>query len=99
MASKIVQFIWTFRQASGAVEIKNHAMVAALTDAEWEEVEDAADWLTAKNRAIITSFTPTNALGGECLTLRATLEAVAQQYNYPSYTQDNPVFKKHGIER
>lgn len=99
MASRIIQFIWTGTLPNGAVDVKTHALVAALTDDEWDDVEWAADWLTAKNRTIITSLTPTKALGGEHHELLAVLKVVADQYNYPSYGVDNPVLKKHGIER
>lgn len=99
MASRVIQFIWTTKLANGAADIKTHALVAALTDDEWDDVEWAADWLTAKNRTIITSLTPTKALGGDHHDLLTVLRVVADQYNYPSYGVDNPVLKKHGIER
>ena len=99
MASRIVHFIWTRRHASGHVDINAAAFVAALTDEEWEDVQDASDWLTAKNRTIVTHITPTKASGGEYFNVKDTLKAVAEQYNYPSYGVDNPVLKKYGIER
>lgn len=99
MASRIIQFIWTTKNVSGAIALKSHALVAALTDEEWDEVQWAADWLTAKNRTIITSLTKTRALGGEHHELLEVLKVVADQYNYPSYGVDNPVLAKYGIER
>ena len=99
MASRIVHIIWTHKQASGAVEIKTSAFVAALTEDEWEDMQDASDWLTAKNRTIVTDITPTVASGGDHHDILSALKAVAKQYNYPSYGVDCSTLKKHGIER
>lgn len=99
MASRVIQFIWTRKQDSGAVDVQAFATVAALTEKEWVTVRKTADWLSERNRTIVVDLTETNATGGDIHDLKAALQAMAERFNYPSYGVDCPILLKHGILR
>lgn len=80
MASRVIQFVWHQSHGPGTFELKCHTTVAALSNAEWREVENVAKALQARRRDMIVNIEPTKALGGDLLDLPSTITKLENQF-------------------
>ena len=97
MGSRVIQFVQQVTRGPGVYELKCHTTVADLTHPEWVVIEGVVDWLRQRKQVIVVNITQTRALSGDLLSLPVTLAALADQFDYEAFEEENATLSEHGI--